>query len=132
MARKRAGYGRKKAPTTGRVAPQQGGPRKSSFGPTDRRATGGWRNSKGGAAPTTPGTTDLSTMGPGTGSLSSAIYGGGGRGVFDFGPKGSNGSLAMKGAVVVKRPRAAASHFQSAQPAGGAARKVRKAKAPGK
>lgn len=130
--RSKASYGAGKAPTTRGGAPQAGGPRKGPVAPSDKRSTGGWKNSKGAGAPSTPGSTNLSTIGPGAGSLSAALYGGGGKGVFDRGPKGANGSLAMKGVAFIKRPTAGPTHFNSAQPAGGAAKKVRKAKAPGK
>lgn len=117
-----------------RTSPHAGGPARSALAAaTKRKSTGGWRNAKVnvGAAPirTSPGSTDTTTPSSYYDPATSA--GGGGRSTSRRGA-GYLGSLSMPGVVVVKRPRAGASHFSSAQPAGGAARKVRKQKAPGK
>jgi hypothetical protein len=92
-----------------------------------KRSTGGWRNAKEAGPGISPGATDRTTGGS-YNSINSE-YGGGGRNTRSSGP---TGSLAMPGVVFIKRPRAGATHFQTAQPAGGAAKKYRKMKAPGK
>lgn len=116
--------------SAGRVAPHPGGPSSGALSAaTKKKKFGGWKNAKA-AALTAPGATNLTTLGAGKGGSQYALGGGGGKTIKGRGPAG--GSLAMTGRVRVKHPRSAASHFASARPAGGAARKVRKAKAPGK
>lgn len=117
-----------------RSTPHPGGPARSALAAaTKRQRTGGWRNASVnvGAAPirTSPGSTDTTT--PSSYYDPATDAGGTGRTSSRRSPS-YLGSLSMPGTVVVKRPRAAASHFSTAQPAGGKARKVRKQKAPGK
>jgi hypothetical protein len=121
MAKKSGGYGRGKAPTSGRIKPQAGGPKASALGSAmgaNKKRTGGWKNGK---------------IAPITGAAASEGYASANQmrmAGSNAGPTG--GSLAMSGKVRIKHPRSAASHFGTAQPAGKAARKVSKAKAPGK
>jgi hypothetical protein len=109
------------------MLPQAGGPKASALGAAmKKRSTGGWRNAKE-AISSTSGATNRSTVGPFAGV--SSEYGGGGRTV---NAAFRGGSLSMPGVVMVKRPTAGPTHFATAQPAGRAAKKYPKMKAPGK